>query len=90
MATITEQYRERDCYRAAATVYRALFEGIDDNYNRIDAAYHHYVKALQSALDGYVDYVLGAAPDDIGVLGGGTHELTSHGHHLRQRLPLTK
>lgn len=57
------QYRERDKYRAAATVYRALFETIDDNEGRIDAAYHHYAEALQSALDGYVECVLAVDPD---------------------------
>ena len=56
-----EQYRER--YRTAVTVYRALFEGIDDNHSRIDAAYDHYAKALQSAL-GYVDCVLAADPSN--------------------------
>jgi uncharacterized Zn finger protein len=61
---VAEQYRERECYRAAATVYRALFEGIDDNQTRIDAAYDHYAKALQSALEGYVDCVLAADPSD--------------------------
>ena len=60
---LAEQYRERDRYRAAATVYRALFEGIDDNEVRIDAAYDHYAKALQSALDGYVECVLAADLD---------------------------
>lgn len=71
---VAEQYRERERYRAAATVYRALFEGIDDNYTRIDAAYDHYAKALRSALEGYVECVLAADPDQgefetyIGVL----------------------
>lgn len=61
---LAEQYRERGRYRAAATVYRALFEGIDGNHVRIDAAYDHYAKALCSALDGYVDCVLAADPSD--------------------------
>ena len=61
---VAEQYRERERYRAAATVYRALFEGIDDNHIHIDAAYDHYAKALQSALEGYVDCVLAADPSD--------------------------
>ena len=61
---LAEQYREREHYRAAATVYRALFEGIDDNHVRIDAAYDHYAKVLRSALDGYVDCVLAADPSD--------------------------
>ncbi|MFC6863938.1 SWIM zinc finger domain-containing protein [Halomicroarcula sp. GCM10025817] len=61
---VAEQYRERERYRAAATVYRALFEGIDDNHTRIDAAYDHYAKTLRSALDEYVDCVLAADPSD--------------------------
>lgn len=61
---LAEQHRERERYRAAATVYRALFEGIDDNHVRINAAYDHYAKTLRSALDGYVDCVLAADPSD--------------------------
>jgi len=61
---LAEQYRERERYRAATAVYRAPFEGIDDNHARIDAAYDHYAKALRSALDGYVDCVLAADPSD--------------------------
>jgi uncharacterized Zn finger protein len=61
---VAEQYRERERYRAAATVYRGLFEGVDDNHVRIDAAYDHYAKTLRSALDGYVDCVLAADPSD--------------------------
>jgi uncharacterized Zn finger protein len=61
---VAEQYRKRERYRAAATVYRALFEEIDDNHGRIDAAYDHYARALQSALNGYVDCVLAAEPSD--------------------------
>lgn len=61
---VAEQYRERERYRAAATVYRALFEEVDDSHVHIDAAYDHYAKILQSALDGYVDCVLAADPSD--------------------------
>ena len=60
---LAEQYRERDRYLEAATIYRALLEGIDDNEVRIDAAYDHYARTLQSALDGYVECVLAADPD---------------------------
>jgi len=60
---LAEQYHERERYLDAATVYRALFEEIDDNEARIDAAYDHYAKALQSALDGYVESVLAADLD---------------------------
>ncbi|MFP8956449.1 SWIM zinc finger domain-containing protein [Natrialbaceae archaeon A-CW3] len=71
---LAEQYREREHYLEAATVYRALFEAIDDNDVRIDAAYDHYAQALQSALDGYIECVLAADPNQdefgnyIGVL----------------------
>lgn len=61
---VAEQYREHERYRAAATVYRALFEGVDDNHVHIDAAYDHYARTLRSALDGYVDCVLAADPSD--------------------------
>ncbi|AGB30168.1 zinc finger SWIM domain-containing protein [Natrinema pellirubrum DSM 15624] len=60
---LAEQYRERERYLEAATAYRALFEGIDDNEVRIDAAYDHYANALQSALDEYVECVLAGDPD---------------------------
>ena len=59
---LAERYRDREYYRVAATVYRALFEEIDDNHARIDAAHDHYATALQSALDGYVECVLAADP----------------------------
>ncbi|AUX09231.1 zinc finger SWIM domain protein [Halalkaliarchaeum desulfuricum] len=62
--TCADAVFERERYRAAATVYRALFEGIDDNQTRIDAAYDHYAKALRSALEGYLDCVLAADPSD--------------------------
>ena len=60
---VAEQYRERDCHLAAATVYRGLFEGIDNNIHLVDAAYDHYAKTFQSALDGYVDCVPAANLD---------------------------
>jgi len=59
---LAEQYHARERYLEAATVYRALFEGINENEVRIDAAYDHYAKAVQSALDGYVECVLAADP----------------------------
>lgn len=59
---LAARYRDRDRYRAAATVYRALFEVIDDNLDRIDAAYDYYAKTVQSALDEYVECVLEADP----------------------------
>ncbi|WP_114579584.1 SWIM zinc finger family protein [Saliphagus sp. LR7] len=60
---LADQYRERERYLAAATVYLAVFEGIDDNEYRIDAAYDHYAQRLRGALEGYVDCVLAADPD---------------------------
>ena len=65
--TLAEEYRARDQYLDAATVYRALFETIDANTDRIDAAYDHYSKTLQAALDEYVECVLTASvpPDDV-------------------------
>ena len=71
---LAEEYHEREHYPDAAAVYRALFEEIDANEVRIDAAYDHYAKALQSALDRYVECVLATDPDQdefekyIGVL----------------------
>lgn len=59
---LAERYRERDRYPDAATVYRAVFEGIDENTVRIDAAYDHYAKTIQSAIDGYIDCVLATDP----------------------------
>lgn len=61
---LAEQYRNREKYLTAATVYRALFETIDENMDRIDAAYDHYTKTLRTALDGYVECVLAADPPD--------------------------
>lgn len=49
------RYRGRGCYAEAATIYRALVAGIDENYQLIDAAYDHYARVFQSALDGYVE-----------------------------------
>jgi len=59
---IAEQYRDRDRYLAAATVYRAVFEEIDEKYNWIDGAHNHYAKTIQTALDGYADCVLATDP----------------------------
>ena len=60
---LAERYHERGRYLDAAAVYRALFEEIDDNQIRIDAAYDHYAEAVQSALDGYVECAFAADPD---------------------------
>ena len=55
---IAEQYRERDRYLAAATVYRAVFEEVDEKFTWIDGSYDHYAQTLQTALDGYIDCIL--------------------------------
>ncbi|ACV11307.1 zinc finger SWIM domain protein [Halorhabdus utahensis DSM 12940] len=60
---MAERYRERDRHFAAAAVYRAIFTAIDENEGRIDGAYDHHARALQSALDGYVDCVIAADLD---------------------------
>lgn len=59
-----EQHRSRDRYREAATVYRAIAEGIERNEDRIDAAYDHYARTFQRALDGYVECVQAADLSD--------------------------
>ncbi|CCQ33494.1 SWIM zinc finger domain-containing protein [Halorhabdus tiamatea SARL4B] len=59
---IAEQYRDRDRYLAAATVYRAVFEEVDEKSNWIDGAYDHYAKIIQRAIDGYADCVLATDP----------------------------
>jgi len=60
---IADQYRNRDRYLAAATVYRAVFEEVDEKSNWIDGAYDHYAQIMQRALDGYADCVLATDPD---------------------------
>jgi len=59
---IAEQYRDRDRHLAAATVYQAVFEEIDEKYNLIDGAYDHYARTIQTALDGYANCVLATNP----------------------------
>ncbi|MBP1923433.1 putative Zn finger protein [Halorubrum alkaliphilum] len=59
---IAEQYRDRDRNLAAATVYQAIFEEVDEKSNWIDGAYNHYAKTIQTALDGYADCVLATDP----------------------------
>jgi uncharacterized Zn finger protein len=60
---IAGEYRDRERHLAAATVYRALFEEVDERYNLVDGAYDHYARAIQRALDGYVECVLATDPD---------------------------
>ena len=45
---LAEQHREQDQYRAAAAVYRGIFEGIDENIQIVDAAYDHYARSFHS------------------------------------------
>ena len=59
---IAEQYRDRDRYLAAATVYRAVFEEVDEKSNWIDGSYDHYARTIQTALDGYADCILATDP----------------------------
>lgn len=54
---LAEQYQNRGQYRAAAAIHRGVFEGIDDNIQLVDAAYDHYARSFQVALDGYVESV---------------------------------
>jgi len=60
---LAEEYRAQEEFQSAATVYRALVEGLDDNMNLVDGAYDHFAQAFQSALDGYVDCVVNAELD---------------------------
>jgi len=59
---IADQYRDRDRYLAAATVYRAVFEEVDEKSNWIDGAYDHYAQTIQRAIDGYADCILATDP----------------------------
>lgn len=60
---LADEYRAQDEYRSAATVYRALVKGLDDNMDLVDGAYDHFAGAFQTALDGYVDCVANADLD---------------------------
>jgi uncharacterized Zn finger protein len=59
---IAEQYRDRDRYLAAATVYRAVFEEVDEKYSWVDGPYDHFAQIIQTAIDGYADCVLATDP----------------------------
>lgn len=59
---IADQYRDRDRHLAAATVYRAVFEEVDEKSNWIDGAYDHYARTIQRALDGYADCIVASDP----------------------------
>lgn len=79
--TLASEYRARDRSLDAATVYQALFETIDENIGRIDAAYDHYTETLQTALDGYVECVLEAD--------GPTEDVERYSSVLEDRLSRT-
>jgi uncharacterized Zn finger protein len=73
-----ETHRDRGYDAAAATIYRALVTGIDENYELIDAAYDYYAQVFQSGLDGYVECAEQAA--------AGPEEREDHLAFLDQRL----
>jgi uncharacterized Zn finger protein len=74
---LAEEYRTWDEYRSAATVYRALVEGLDDDMDLVDGAYDHFAQAFRRALDGYVDCV---AAGEFGV-----EETAEHARFLEER-----
>jgi uncharacterized Zn finger protein len=69
---IADQYRDRDRYLAAATVYRAIFEEVDEKSNWINGAYDHYARTIQTAIEGYADCVLATdpSPDEFDTYAG--------------------
>lgn len=75
---IAENYRDRARYRAAAKVYCGLIEGLDENAHLVDAAYDHYARTFQSALDGYIDCIVAADLDE--------DEIDAHVQFLEEQL----
>ncbi len=63
---LANEYRDQDRDAAAAAVYRALVESLDDNMERVDGAYDHFSQAFTRALDGYVDCAAVADRDTDG------------------------
>jgi hypothetical protein len=55
-----DDYREQNELQSAATVHRALVEGLDDNMEHVDGAYDHFAESFQSALNEYVDCLANA------------------------------
>ncbi|WP_017343041.1 SWIM zinc finger domain-containing protein [Halorubrum sp. T3] len=55
---LANEYREEGRNAAAAGVYRALVESLDNNMDRVDGAYDHFSQAFSRALDGYVACVV--------------------------------
>ena len=85
---LADEYCEGGRDAAAAAVYRALVESLDDNMERVDGAYDHFSRAFSRALDGYVDCVAtterdaGAVTDAVAFLEervtSGTRFLADH------------
>jgi uncharacterized Zn finger protein len=63
---LATEYREQGRDAAAAAVYRALVESLDDNMERVDGAYDHFSQAFTRALDGYVDCAAAAGREADG------------------------
>lgn len=61
---LADEYCEHGRYTEAATIYRALAEGIEANMNLVDAAYDHYARTFQRALDGYAACITQAELSD--------------------------
>lgn len=61
---LAEEHRKQESYAEAATVYRALAVGIEENFDRVDAAYDHYTRTFTTALDGYVECVAATDRDE--------------------------
>ncbi|MFT4923013.1 MAG: putative Zn finger protein [Halobacteriales archaeon] len=74
---LASTFRSRDAYESAATVYRALTEGLDDNMELVDGSYDHFAGAFQRALNGYVECVATAEID--------AGERSDHAQFLEER-----
>lgn len=85
---LADRYREQGELQSAATVYRALVEGLDDNMEHVDGAYDHFANAFQTALDSYVDCLANAdltADEQTGALEFLQNRAASGTPHLRDR-----
>ncbi|GAA0296937.1 SWIM zinc finger family protein [Halarchaeum salinum] len=51
---VADEYRDRGRYLQAATVYRGFLDGLDAHMDLVDAAYDHYTRTFQTALDAYI------------------------------------
>ena len=51
---LANEHREEGRNAAAAAVYRALVESLDDNMDRVDGAYDQFSQAFSRALDDYI------------------------------------